>query len=160
MIRSWAVAVVGVHRGADGKARHQPAAADAVQHGELLGDPHRRIIEGDGVAQDDDGRVRGAPRQARGDDVGRRHDAVAVLVVLINADAVEADGPGIFAQVRIGVVDLVAPGRIEQALIDIHPHRLNHVNFTDASSSVPAASLAVAAAPLNIIIIDDNWGLG
>ena len=42
--RDLAVAEVGVHRGADREAGHQPAAADAVEHGELLGHAHRRAV--------------------------------------------------------------------------------------------------------------------
>ena len=43
---------------------------------------------------------RGAPRERRGDEVGRGHQAVAVLVVLVDADAVEAERVGVFELVH------------------------------------------------------------
>ncbi len=106
-----------------GKPATRRPARDAVEHGELFGHADRRIVERDGVAQHDESRVLRAARQAGGDDVGRRHDAVAVLVVLVDADAVEAERGGVFQQVHVGVVDLVALHRIEQALVDIDPDR-------------------------------------
>ena len=121
--RDLAVAEIGVHRGADRKARDQPSARDAVEHREFFGDAHRRIIERDGIAEHDEADVLGPARQRGGDDVRARHQAVAVLVMLVAADGVEADVGGIFEEIEIGVVDLVALHRIEQLLVDVDPDR-------------------------------------
>ena len=51
------VGEVGVHRGAHREARHQPAAAQAVEHGELLGHPVRRVVQGDRIADHADRRL-------------------------------------------------------------------------------------------------------
>src|SRR4028118_1060753 len=49
------------------------------------------VRRGGGVADAGDRRRGGPPGQAGGDDVRGRHEAVAVLVVLVDADAVEAE---------------------------------------------------------------------
>ena len=60
-----------------------------VEHRDLLGDPDRRVVEGDRVAEHRDRRPRRAAGEDRGDQVRRRHQPVAVVVVLVDADAVE-----------------------------------------------------------------------
>ena len=85
---------------ADDHARDQPAAADHVDHGELLGDAGRRVVERQGVADDGDLHPRGLAGEDRRDQVRRRHLAVGVLVVLVDADAVEAELLGVDAARR------------------------------------------------------------
>jgi hypothetical protein len=44
-------------------------------------------------------------------------------MVFIGADCVETQGGGVFEQVEISVIDLVALFGIEELGIDVHPHR-------------------------------------
>ncbi len=97
-----------------GKARDEPAAGDAVEHRELLGDARRRVVERERVAHHDDRGVARAPREARGDQVRRGHQAVGVRVVLVHADAVEADLGGELELVHELVVERVRRGGIEE----------------------------------------------
>ena len=80
----------GVRRGTDGKSSHQPAAAEAIDHGKLFCDADRRIVQGKRVAKDHDRRIGVAAREDGGDQIGRVAETVAVLVMLVDAEAVEA----------------------------------------------------------------------
>ncbi len=121
--RRLPVAEVGVHTGAHREAGHQPPAAEAVQHGELLRHADGRVVEGDGVAQHHQRRPRGAPRQGGGHQVGRGHEAVGVLVVLVDAQAVKAHLLGELQFVQVFVVQFVAADGVEQLRGRVHPHR-------------------------------------
>ena len=102
-----AVGEAVVHRRADRKAGDQPAAGDAVDHGELFCDAGRRIVQCQRVAHHADRGVGGAARQRRGDQVRRRHQSVAVRVVLVDADRVVAAIGGVFELVHEVVVHVV-----------------------------------------------------
>ena len=119
--RGRAVGVVGVHGRADRESRYQPAAADAVQHRELLRYAEGRIVQRKAIAENDYRGVLGAARQRSGGDIGRRHDAVGIVVVLVDADAVEPDLVCEFQFVQILVVELVRLDRIEQVAGHVHP---------------------------------------
>ena len=121
--RVLAVGVAGVHRRTDREAGDQPSAGDAVDHGELFGDAGRRIVQGQRVAHDADRGVGGAARERRGDQVGRRHQAVAVGVVLVHAHRIEAAVGGVFEFVHEVVVHVVRAARVEQRGMDVHPDR-------------------------------------
>ncbi len=75
---------------ADDQARDQPAAADHVDHGELFGDARRRVVERQGVADDGDLHALRLPGEDRAHQVRAGHRAVGVLMVLVDAHAVEA----------------------------------------------------------------------
>ena len=81
-----------VRRQAGGKSGHQPAAADAVEHGVFLGDARRRRRRRQGRAELDDGDVLavGLFRQHRAHEARIGHEAVDVLVMLVGAHAVKA----------------------------------------------------------------------
>ena len=121
--RVLAVGVAGVHRRTDRKARDQTAAGDAVDHRELFRHAGRRVVQCQRVAHDTDRRVGGASRERRGDQVGRRHQAVAVGMVLVDAHRVEAAIGGVFELVHEIVVHVVRATRIEQRGVDVHPDR-------------------------------------
>ena len=123
LARIGAVRVGRVHRRADREAGDQPPARDAVDHGELLGHPRRRIVEGEAVAEHADGRVRRPPGQRRGDQVGRRHQAVAVRVMLVAADGIEAAGGRVLELVEELVVHVVCALGVEQRGVDVDPDR-------------------------------------
>ena len=120
--RVLAEGVAGVHRRADREARDEASARDAVEHGELFRDPGRWVVEGEAVAHDADRGIFGAPREGRGDEVRRRHEPVAVGMVLVHAHPVEAALGGELELVHEVVVHVVGPLRIEQARVDVHPH--------------------------------------
>ena len=94
-----------------------------VEHGELLGHAQRRVVQRQGVADDGDLAALGPLRQGRGDEVGRRHQAVGVLVVLVDADAVEAQLVGVGQGVDVFVVELVALDRVVEACWAARPRR-------------------------------------
>jgi hypothetical protein len=119
--RRHAVAEVGVHGGAHREARDEPAAGQAVQHGELLGDARRRVVESDAIAEDDDAAVLRPAGEGGRHQVRRGHQAVGVLVVLVHADAVEAHLGGELQLVQVLVVDLVSLRRVVQVARHVHP---------------------------------------
>ncbi len=121
--RDLPVAEVRVHRRADREAGDEPPAGDHVQHGELLRHADGRVVERDRVADDADGRPRRPARQPGGDDVRRRHEPVAVLVVLVHADAVEAERVGVFELVHVLVVHEVPLTRVVELARNVDPHR-------------------------------------
>ncbi len=106
------------------EAGDQPPARDVVEHGVFLGH-HQRIVEQrQRTAEHCDPDVLGAARERPRHDAGDRHDAVGVLVVLVDADAVEADLVGVFDLVQIAVVELVADLGIVIAIGQRHPGRV------------------------------------
>ena len=123
LARVGAVGVGGVHRRAHREAGDQPAARDAVDHGELLRHARRRVIEREAVAEHADRRAGGAPRQRRGDQVRRRHQAVAVGMMLVAADRIEAALRRVFELVEELVVHAVRALRVEQRGVDVDPDR-------------------------------------
>ena len=112
----------GVHRRADRETGDQPTAGHAVEHGEFLGDPCRRVVERERVAHHADRRLGRAPREGRCDQVRRRHEPVAVLVVLVAAHAVESGLAGELELVEVLVVVLVDTLCIQQPAVDVDPY--------------------------------------
>ena len=121
LARVGAVGIGRVHRRADREAGDQAPARDAVDHGELFGHPRRRIVEREAVAEHADRRVGGAARQRRGDQVRRRHQAVAVGVVLVAADGVEAALGRVLELVEELVVHVMRALGVEQRGVDVDP---------------------------------------
>ena len=119
--RVLAVGVAGVHRRADREARDQPAAGDAVDHRELFGHARRRIVERQRVAHDADRGVGGAAREGTGDQVGRRHQPIAVRMVLVHAHRVVAELGGILELVHEVVVHVMGASGVEQRRMDVDP---------------------------------------
>jgi hypothetical protein len=108
---------------ADHHPGDQSPAADHVDHGELLGDARRRVVERQGVADDGDPDAARLPGEDRSDEVRGRHVAVRVLVVLVHAHAVEPDFLGVQELVEIRVVELMAQRRVVQLVGAGHPGR-------------------------------------
>src|SRR6185312_998719 len=82
-----------------------------------------RVVERDRITHHHDLGLRGAARQRCGDQIGRGHHPVGVLVMLVDAEAVETDALGIFELVEILVIGLMADLRIEEARGHIDPNR-------------------------------------
>src|SRR5690606_33378343 len=88
--RRLAVGVVRVHGGADGKARDQAATTDDVQHGEFFRHSRGWVVQGQGIAEYYYGGVRRTTCQGGGHQVWGRHHSVSILVMFVDADAVES----------------------------------------------------------------------
>jgi hypothetical protein len=123
LARVLAVREARVHRRADREARDEPTSREAVEHRELLGDTERRVVERERVPHHDERRIAGPSRERGGHQVGRRHEAVPVRVVLVHADAVEADFGGELELVQELVVHPMSLDGIEEPGVDVDPHR-------------------------------------
>jgi hypothetical protein len=118
----FAVAEVGVHRGADREARAQTPTRHHIEHREFLGDANRGIIQRDGIAQHDDIGVAGAAGKRGRHEVGRRHHPVGILMMLVDAEAVVAHLIGEFELVEVIVVKLVADFGVVEVLRNVDPY--------------------------------------
>ena len=110
LLRIHRVDAHGVIFGADAahEARDEAAARQVVEHGVFFRD-HQRIVEQRQRAAED--RELGAldrARQRAGQHARDRHHAVGGLVVLVEADAVEAELVGELHLVEILVIELGA----------------------------------------------------
>jgi hypothetical protein len=74
---------------AAGEARDDAPVAQAIEHGDLLGEP-QRLVQRQQVAVDQQLQPLGALRRRRGHQVGRVHQPVGRAVMLVEADAVVA----------------------------------------------------------------------
>ena len=115
------VVVEGLRPRSRREARDQPAVRHVVEHRVFLGDAQRVQVQRQQVAEDDDLAALGALRQRRGDQVRRRHQAVDVLVVLVEHHAVEAELVGIGELVDILLIEAAALLRVPQRVRHRHP---------------------------------------
>ena len=90
-----------------------PAAADDVHHRDLLCDAQRVVAQRRRVAEDGDLRAVRAGDEVGGDDVGRGHEAVGGLVVLVDGDGVEAELLRVDELREVLLVDLGAASGVE-----------------------------------------------
>jgi hypothetical protein len=79
-------------------------ARDAIEHGDLLGHARGRVVERQRVAHDGDLDPPRAHGEHGRDDVRRRHQAIRILVMLVHADAVEAERLGLGELIDVFVV--------------------------------------------------------
>ena len=117
-----AVAEVGVHRRADGEAGDEAPARDDIQHRELFGDANGWVVAGDGVADHAQRGPARAPAERRRDEIGRRHEAVPVLMVFVAADPVESERLRVLELIEIGVVDVMPFLGVVKRIGDIDPY--------------------------------------
>ena len=115
------VAVVRIHARTDGEAGDDAATAHAVEHRDLFRHADRRVVERDAVAEEDDRDVLRLAGERGGDDVRRRHQAVAVLVVLVDADPVVAQRRGVDQLIDVLVVELAHLLRVLEPGRDVDP---------------------------------------
>ena len=106
------------HAGDDAPARQH------VEHRQLLGHPERVVVERERVPEDQDLHPARALGEASRDDVGRRHEAVGVLVVLVHAHRVEAERLGQRELLEVLLVEHPAARRIVEAVRQGQPGRL------------------------------------
>ena len=103
------------------EARDQPAVRHVVEHRVFFGDAQRVQVQRQEIAEDDDLAALGPLRQRRGDQVGRWHQPVDVLMVLVEHHAVEAELVGIGELVDILLIEAAALLRVPQAVRHRHP---------------------------------------
>ena len=105
----------------DHHAGDQSTPRDAIDHRILLRDADGRVVEGQRVADDRDPHAHRLAREDRRDQVRRRHVSVGIGVVLVDADAVEAERLGADELVEVAVVQAVAPAAVVEAVGAPHP---------------------------------------
>ena len=106
------------------EAGDQPAAGDVVEHREFLGDRQRVRQHRQRPPQHRDLRgVGNPPRQHPGEDVRAGHDAIGILVMLVDADTLEAELGGVFQLIQVAVVQVGALQRVVVAVRQRHPGR-------------------------------------
>jgi hypothetical protein len=94
------------------EAGDDPAFRQVVEHRKFFGDIDRVVHQRQGAAEDRDLHSFGALDQRAGDQVGRRHQAVGGLVMLVDPDGVEAEFLGIDQRIDMAVVFLGAEHRV------------------------------------------------
>ena len=116
----------GIVFGADAAdhAADQPPAGDAVDHGVFFRQGQGVFADAERIAEHRDLHLRCPPRQRRGRDDRRRHQAIGILVMFVHAQPVEAELFAHLQFVEIGVVQVVAHLRIEVRIGIHHPGRL------------------------------------
>ena len=105
------------------ESRDDAAARDDVEHGNLLGDAQRVLAERQPVAEDRDLRSGSPAHEHRRHHVGARHRAVAVLVMLVDAEPVPAELLRVLELVEVLVVERVADRGVVVAVRQRHPRR-------------------------------------
>ncbi len=161
--RNFTIGKIRIHRGADRKAGNKTAAGHHVEHRKFFGNAHGRIVEGDAVAQHDDGGVFGASTQGCGHEVWGGHQAVRILMMFIDAEAVKAALVGKFQLVEEFVVEPVHFFGIVEFGGYIYPHaavfffeifrqkairhKMEPINFHHAHSCGWSCHLAACLAP-------------
>ena len=98
------------------EAADDAAAREVVEHRVFFGDVHRIALQRQGAAEDRDLDLLRALDKRAGDEIGRRHQSIGVLVMLVDADAVEAEPLGIDQEVDEVRVFLGAFDRIIKAV--------------------------------------------
>ena len=98
------------------KAGDQAAVRHVVEHGVFLRHAQRVEMQRQQVAENDDLAALGLLRQRGGDQIGRRHQAIDVLVMLVEHHAVEADLVGIGELVDIFLIEAAASLCVPQAV--------------------------------------------
>src|SRR5262249_24621114 len=97
---------------------------NAIDHCEFFGNTSRRIIQRQRVADDRDLDPVGLPGQDGRDEVRRGHQPVCVLVVLVDADAVESYLFCIYKSVDVVVIKPGAAVRVEKLVWAPDPRRV------------------------------------
>ena len=110
------VVVEGLGPAAHGEAGDEPPAAHRIDHRVFLGDAQRIEMERQEIAEHDELRALGALRQRRRDEIRRRHQAIDVLVMLVEDEPVETQLLGIGQLVDIFLVQSVGLFPVPQAV--------------------------------------------
>jgi hypothetical protein len=105
------------------KARDDATARHVVEHGELFGDVNRVAHQGQGATQNRNANALGALDQGAGDQVGRGHQAISGLVVLVDTHAVKAQGFRFGQQVDVALVFVRTQLGVVKGIGQDHPSR-------------------------------------
>ena len=109
---------------ADDHAGDHPPARHDVEHGDLLGHAQRVVVERERAAEHEDLHAARHLGERGGHDVGRRHQAVGVLVVLVDADDIEAQPFGRHQLVEVVRIERPPALGIEQRVGQRQPRRV------------------------------------
>src|SRR5215469_17519581 len=82
-VSRWYIVVENLRTAPGSKPRDKTPMAHLIEHGVFLGNAHGIQMQGQEIPQNNDFAARGALRQRRGNEVGRRHQTVDVLVMFI-----------------------------------------------------------------------------
>src|SRR5262249_43993914 len=107
-VRMSRVDAAGEVFGADAayEAGDDAAATEMIEHGEFLGHRHRIAYQRQRAPEDRDLRLFGRACERGRNEVGRRHQPVGGLMMLVHADAVEAEPVGELELADISGVEL------------------------------------------------------
>ena len=134
----YALASAAAHEAGD-----EPAVADHVYHGKLLGEPEGVVPDGQDIAQNDDLGLGGLAGEDGSSDVGHALHTEGGAVVLVEHEAVEAHllGVELFVEIPVverradlGVVHLVADAEVgglgsHEAGLVVLPGLLGEVSY-------------------------------
>src|SRR6516162_1913529 len=105
------------------EAGDDPALRQDVEHRELFGYVNRVVHQRQRTAKDRDLDRLGALDQRAGDQVRRRHQAVCGLVMLVDADRIEAEFLGIDERIDVARIFLRTLDRVVELVRQYHPGR-------------------------------------
>ena len=125
LVREIGVGAGGVVFRADAahEAGDDPAFRQIVEHREFFSDVDRVVHQRQGTAEDRDLYPLGALDQRAGDQVRRRHQPIRGLMMLVDADRIEAELLGIDQRIDVAGVFLGALDRVVEAVRQYHPRR-------------------------------------
>ncbi len=123
LLRQRRIDAHGVIFGADAahEAGDETAACEVIEHGVFLGNHQRIVEERQRAAEYRELCPLDAARECTGEDAGDRHHAVGGLVMLVEADPVEAKGVGELHLVEIFVIEPGAFFGIIETVRQRHP---------------------------------------
>ena len=110
-----------LHAGAAHKARDDAAAADNIEHSDLLRHAYGVIVQWQRVAHDADLCAFHTLGQHRRHDIGRGHGAIGVLVMLVHDHAVPTELVGAFDLIEVAVVERVTFDGVVEPVGQRHP---------------------------------------
>ena len=94
------------------KAGDDPSPAHHIQHGNFFGNPDGMIPERQSVADHGNFDTVGSPCQKRPNDIRGGHGAIGILMVLVHAHAIKAEGFRVLQLVKIAIIDVTALCRV------------------------------------------------
>ena len=124
MTKRW----VGTHRielaaNAAHHAANNAPASDAVEHGMFFRERQRMLTDTKRAADNGDLNPIGIARKCRGGHDWRRHNAIGVLMVLVDTESVEAEFLTVFELIKITIIELASLLRVEIAIGKYNPCR-------------------------------------
>src|SRR5262245_31388327 len=120
-ICGWHIVIESFRSAPGGEAS---AVAHLIEHRVFLGHAHGIHMQGKEIAEDDNLSTGCSLRQRRGDDVGRGHQAVNILMVFVKYHAVETQFVGVSELVDVFLVQAAGFVVVPQAIGNRDPARV------------------------------------